>query len=90
MIFLKKIWLILIYKNCKILKTMKNNYNFFGAICFLSILLSICASYNIAIMDHDGTLIQEHTTKVYVGTDMFVPDAVIGTLGAAASMFYVS
>ena len=68
---------------------MKNNYKFFGAICFVSILLSSCASYNIAIMDHDGTLMQEHTTKkVYVGTDMFVPDAVIGTLGAAASMFY--
>ena len=68
---------------------MKNNFTFFSIFFIITIILSSCASYNIAIMDERGNVMTEHQTqKVYVGTDMFIPDAVLGTLGAVASMFY--
>jgi len=64
---------------------MKNVILLFAITC----ILSSCASYNVAILDNNGKVLHEHKTKkVYVGMNMFIPDAIVGTLGMTASLFY--
>jgi hypothetical protein len=55
----------------------------------LIFLMSSCATFHITVMDESGKVLKEHDTKkVYVGTDAFVPDAIIDPFVMIGSLFY--
>ena len=61
---------------------------FLGLVLFLIIFTS-CATFQINIMNEDGGIIKEHSTaKLYVGVGALVPDAAIGIVLTAGSVFY--